>query len=101
MWKNHIRNTSDLMSCHAALHRCVLRKAKLKTNGKKASAICVLGECFQEMGIRKKATQKHQFPGEWLSACGVVFKSAFTFSTFKLKQHMKALIQSNVEQTLS
>lgn len=42
-----------------------------------------------------KATQKYQFPGEWLRSCIKVFKSAFKFSIFKLEQHTEAIIASN------
>lgn len=44
-----------------------------------------LGNLFRKMGIRKTATQKYQFPGEWLRACVMIFKSVFPFSIFKLK----------------
>ena len=56
----------EAVSCLYAHTDMCQRKPKLNKNGQKASNICVLAESFQEMGIRKKAIHKYQFPGEWM-----------------------------------
>lgn len=58
-----IRNTRDLRQYASNAHTHVFqREPKLKTNGQKTSTISVLGEYFQEMGIRKESNSELSIP---------------------------------------